>query len=78
MNKHKQFPIEEKVHIVFRLENEGEIGNVYIALEFGVGHSIISTIWKNRNIIKRELKNYYKLKTKKLVSVVLLKWFKLQ
>lgn len=67
MSKQKQFPIEEKVHIVFRLENEGE--NVYIALEFGVGHSTISTTWKNCNIIKRELKNYYKLKTKKLCGL---------
>jgi len=46
--------MEDKFHIVFRLENEGK--NVYITLEFGVGHSIISAIWKNCNIVKCELK----------------------
>jgi len=61
MSQYKQFSAEEKAQIVFYLENKRE--NIYIGLEFGVGHSTISTIRRNLNIIKREFENY-KLKTK--------------
>lgn len=52
MNKRKNFSVEEKAYIIFRLENNEK--NNDIATEFGVSHSTISTIWKNRDKIKRE------------------------
>lgn len=52
MNKRKHFSVEEKAHIIFRLENNEKNSN--IANEFGVSHSTISTIWKSRDKIKRE------------------------
>ena len=52
MNKRKHFSVEEKEHIIFRLENNEKNSN--IANEFGVSHSTISTIWKSRDKIKRE------------------------
>jgi len=37
MNKQKNFSVEEKAHIIFRLENNEKNSN--IATEFGVSHS---------------------------------------
>lgn len=80
--KRKCFSIEEKGAIVARLEN-GE-SNVSLASEFGVSHSTISTMWKNREKI-REAFNNNALKAKKLRSSLhddldkcLLQWFKNQ
>jgi len=53
MNKRKHFSVEEKAHIIFRLENNENNSN--IVNEFGVSHSTISIIlWKSRNKIKQE------------------------
>lgn len=61
--KRKSFSIEEKGAIVARIEN-GE-SNTQLALEFGVAHSTISTMWKNKEKIK-EAFNQCTLKSKKL------------
>ena len=63
--KRKCFSIEEKGAIVARLEN-GE-SNAVLALEFGVSHSTISTMWKNRDKIIEAFNNNA-LKAKKLRS----------
>lgn len=80
--KRKVFNIEEKSHIIWRLEN-GEL-NGDIAKECGVSHSTISTIWKNKDKIKAFFENN-SLKTKRLrtsehkvIEEALLTWFKHQ
>lgn len=80
--KRKSFSIEEKSVIIQRLE-AGE-SNVMIAKEFGVSHSTISTIKKNKHKIE-PLFNANVLKPKRVrvssqeqVEVALLQWFKLQ
>ncbi|KAL0861588.1 hypothetical protein ABMA27_009087 [Loxostege sticticalis] len=81
-NKRKVFSIEEKSHIIWRLEN-GE-SNSEIAKECGVSHSTISTIWKNRDKIKVLFENNsLKLKRArasehKVIEDALLTWFKHQ
>lgn len=82
MTSRKTFTIEEKAHIIWRLEN-GE-SNKDIAKELGVGHSTISVIWKNREKIKNNFETH-SIKSKKLrpsqhndVDQALLKWFKYQ
>lgn len=82
MNKRKNFSVEEKAHIIFRLENNEKNSN--IATEFGVSHSTISTIWKNRDKIKREFEceryNVKKIRGSDHEDIdnALLKWFKTQ
>lgn len=44
MNKRKHFSVEEKAHIIFRLENNEK--NSSTANEFGVSHSTISKYGK--------------------------------
>jgi len=82
MTKRKSFSIEEKSAILQRLE-AGE-SNVTIAKEFGVNHSTISTIKKNKHKIE-PLFNANVLKPKRVrmssqgqIDVALLQWFKLQ
>ncbi|XP_060855363.1 tigger transposable element-derived protein 4-like [Metopolophium dirhodum] len=82
MSKRKQFTIEEKANVIFRLK-KGE-KNSDIANELGVGHSTISNIWKARDKIEQEFQNE-KLSVKKLrncthtdLDNVLLRWFKNQ
>ncbi|MGR0260735.1 hypothetical protein, partial [Klebsiella pneumoniae] len=53
MAKRKSFSVEEKLHIISRLEN-GEI-NKDLSKELAVSKSTISTIWQNREKIKQEL-----------------------
>lgn len=80
--KRKVFTIEEKSHIIWRLEN-GE-SNSEIAKECGVSHSTVSTIWKNREKIKALFENNsLKLKRSrtsehKVIEDALLTWFKHQ
>lgn len=80
--KRKVFTVEEKAHIVWRLEN-GDT-NVNIAKEFHVSHSTISTIWKNRAKVKDLFeKNSLKLKRSRpcqhnVIDLALLNWFKQQ
>ena len=50
MSKRKQFTIEEKANVIFRLK-KGE-KNSDISNELDVGHSTISNIWKARNKIE--------------------------
>lgn len=80
--KRKCFSIEEKSAIIHRLE-AGE-SNVTLAKEFGVSHSTISTIKKNKHKIE-PLFNANVLKSKRVrastqeqVDQALLQWFKLQ
>ena len=80
--KRKVFNIEEKSHIIWRLEN-GET-NVSIAKELGVSHSTISTIWKDREKIQ-SLFEHNSLKIKRArssehkdIEEALLTWFKRQ
>ncbi|XP_051161251.1 tigger transposable element-derived protein 4-like [Leptopilina boulardi] len=77
----KAFTIEEKGAIICRLEN-GE-SNSSLAKEFGVGHSTISMINKNKTKIKESF-NSNVLKSKRLirkctrenVDKALVQWFK--
>lgn len=78
--RRKAFTIEEKGAIICRLEN-GE-SNSCLAKEFGVGHSTISMIFKNKNRIKQSF-NSNVLKPKRLrksrqenVDQALIQWFK--
>ncbi|KOB72098.1 Tigger transposable element-derived protein [Operophtera brumata] len=80
--KRKCFTIEEKSAILHRLE-AGE-SNATLAKEFGVSHSTISTIKKNKDKIE-PLFNANVLKCKRVrtstheqVDKALLQWFKLQ
>ncbi|KAJ3661859.1 hypothetical protein Zmor_006238 [Zophobas morio] len=80
--KRRIISIEEKGAIVARLEN-GE-SNAKSAEEFGVAHSTISTIWKNKDKIILGF-NKNTLKSKKLrnsqhddLDKSLLEWFKIQ
>lgn len=80
--KRKVFNIEEKAHILWRLENGESNGD--IAKECGVSHSTISTIWKNKNKIKALFdNNSLKIKRSrasehKVIEEALLTWFKHQ
>lgn len=49
--KRKAWTVEEKAHIIWRLE-AGE-SNTDIAKECGVNQSTISTIWKDREKVKK-------------------------
>lgn len=49
-NRRKCITIEEKNTIIKRLESG--ISNAAICKEFGIGHSTVSSIWKNRNKIE--------------------------
>ncbi|XP_049311737.1 tigger transposable element-derived protein 4-like [Bactrocera dorsalis] len=80
--KRKCFSIEEKAAIIHRLE-AGE-SNALLAKEFGVSHSTISTIKKNKSKIE-SLFNENVLKIKRVrvssqddVDKALLQWFKVQ
>lgn len=79
--RRKAFTIEEKGAVICRLEN-GE-SNSSLAKEFGVGHSTISMIFKNKNQIKESF-NSNALKPKRLrksrqenVEQALIEWFKI-
>lgn len=80
--KRKSMSIEEKGVIIARMEN-GET-NANLSSEFGVSHSTISSIWKNREKITDAF-NSNALRVKKLRSTQhddldksLLEWFKIQ
>lgn len=80
--RRKVLSIEEKGAIIMRLES-GE-ANVTIASEFGLSHSTISTIWKNRQQIKSAFDDNI-LEKKKLrrpenvdIDKALFQWFKNQ
>ncbi|XP_026471616.1 tigger transposable element-derived protein 4-like [Ctenocephalides felis] len=77
----KAFTIEEKCRIIRRLEN-GE-SNSSLAKELGVGHSTISMIFKNKNIVEQSF-NSNVLKPKRLrksrqenIDQALIQWFKI-
>ncbi|XP_037303439.1 tigger transposable element-derived protein 4-like [Manduca sexta] len=78
--RRKAFTIEEKGAIICRLEN-GE-SNSSLAKEFGMGHSTISMIFKNKNRIKQSF-NSNVLKPKRLRKSrrenveALIQWFKI-
>ncbi|XP_057339399.1 tigger transposable element-derived protein 4-like [Microplitis mediator] len=80
--KRKVFDIEEKAHIIWRLES-GETNNG-IAKEYAVSHSTISTIWKDKERIKKTFEeNNLKIKRARTtehndIDQALLKWFKHQ
>jgi hypothetical protein len=44
MDKRKQFTIEEKAYVIFRLKKDEK--NFDVANELGKDHSAISNIWK--------------------------------
>src|SRR5699024_4347588 len=78
--KRKMLSIEEKGAIIARLEN-GE-SNASLSNEFGISHSTVTTIWKNKEKIKCAF-NDNLLKLKKLrssthpdIEAALLQWFK--
>ncbi|XP_043471562.1 tigger transposable element-derived protein 4-like [Leptopilina heterotoma] len=75
----RAFTIKEKGAIICRLEN-GE-SNSSLAKEFGVGHSTISMIFKNKNNVEKSF-NSNVLKSKRIrkstqdsVEKCLIKWF---
>ncbi|XP_018335631.1 uncharacterized protein LOC108744392 isoform X2 [Agrilus planipennis] len=80
--KRKVFNIEEKAHIVWRLEN-GE-SNTSLAKEYGISRSTISSIWKNRDKIRNFYQNNYlnmkraRSSDYKPIEDALLEWFKSQ
>ncbi|KOB77473.1 putative tigger transposable element derived 6-like protein [Operophtera brumata] len=80
--KRKVFNIEQKSHIIWRIEN-GEL-NGDIAKECGVSHSTISTIWKNKDKVKAHFENnslkIKRLRTSehKVIEEALLTWYKHQ
>ncbi|XP_057327621.1 tigger transposable element-derived protein 4-like [Microplitis mediator] len=80
--KRKVFDIKEKAHIIWRLES-GETNNG-IAKEYAVSHSTISTIWKDKERIKKTFEeNNLKIKRARTtehndIDQALLKWFKHQ
>lgn len=83
MLKRKAMSIEEKAHIIWRLES-GE-KNSDLCKELSVSHSTISTIWKNKEKIKEVFEKDNSFSFKKIRSTeykaldsALLKWFKLQ
>lgn len=83
MSKRKALTIEEKAHIIWRLES-GE-KNSDLCQEYSIAHSTISTILKNKAKIKEVFENDNSFKFKKIRSTeykaldnALLKWFKLQ
>ncbi|CAB3246373.1 unnamed protein product [Arctia plantaginis] len=71
--RRKAFTIEEKGAIICRLEN-GE-SNSCLAKEFGVGHSTISMIFKNKNRIKESFVRLGKSRQEN-VDQALIQWFK--
>ncbi|XP_041968768.1 tigger transposable element-derived protein 4-like [Aricia agestis] len=80
--RRKAFTVEEKEAIISRLE-KGE-SNSRIAKEFGVSHSTISTIFKNKKLIKKSY-NLNVLKSKRLrkssyekVDQALFQWIKIR
>ncbi|CAF4856881.1 unnamed protein product [Pieris macdunnoughi] len=80
--KRKQITIEEKSRIISKLESG--IPNKNLAVEYGVSHSTISTIWKEREKIQTLFENNL-LKMKRArttkhtkIDEALLKWFKYQ
>ncbi|CAG9566413.1 unnamed protein product [Danaus chrysippus] len=82
MAPRRTFTVKEKVDIISRLEN-GE-NNVDLCKQFGVSHSTISTMWKNRAKIMQCFESK-SLKIKKNrnpthqdIENVLLVWFKAQ
>ncbi|CAH2101567.1 unnamed protein product [Euphydryas editha] len=78
----KQITIEEKSRIISKLENG--IPNKDLAAEYGVPHSTISTIWKERQKIQKLFKkNLLKMKRARTtkhtkIEDALLKWYKYQ
>lgn len=82
LRKRKHFNIEEKVQIISKLENGTP--NKDLANKYGVPHSTISTIWKEREKIKKLFENNC-LKMKRArppkhakIEEALFKWFKYQ
>lgn len=80
--KRKQINIEEKSRIISKLEKG--IPNKDLAKEYGVSHSTISSIWKEREKIQILYdKNFLKMKRARTtrhtkIEEALLKWFKYQ
>lgn len=81
--KRNDFDLELKATIVSRLEKGGKNGN--LAIEYGLSHSTISTIWKHREKIKTLLEENKSSNLKRArvskhqdIEEALLKWFKQQ
>lgn len=80
--KRKQIDIEEKSRIISKLKSG--ISNKDLAKEYGVSHSTISTIWKEREKIETLFDcNFLKMKRARTtkhtkIEEALLKWFKYQ
>lgn len=80
--KRKQFSIEDKIKIIDKIESGSS--NAQLAKECEVAHSTISTIWKNKEIIRKTFEEK-SAKVKKIrptqhqdIEAALLKWFKIQ
>ncbi|XP_046868023.1 tigger transposable element-derived protein 4-like [Drosophila willistoni] len=80
--KRKSFSIEKKIMIIQRLES-GE-SNASLSREFGMSHSTISTIKKNKNRIVRRLNSIFvkpkrgRAETDDEVDESLIQWYKLK
>ncbi|XP_056641291.1 tigger transposable element-derived protein 4-like [Diorhabda sublineata] len=80
MSKRKSLTIEEKANIIWRLQ-EGE-SNTMLSKEFGVSHSTISTVWANKEKIRRcfEEESFLVKKVRRTqhtdLDKALLQWFK--
>lgn len=80
MSRRKSLTVEEKANIIWKLE-AGE-SNSSLSKEFGVSHSTISTVWANKEKIKRSFEEE-SFSTKKIrktqhtdLDNTLLSWFK--
>lgn len=76
--RRKCFTIEEKSAIIQRLE--AGVSNAEISKEFGVGHSTVSAIWKNKNrieeLVQRNVLNLKRIRgpTQVQIDQALLQW----
>lgn len=81
-SKRKQFSVAEKLDIIRRMDSGEKNGS--LAKEFGVNHSTISTIYKNKYELSKCLdsnstkKKRIRLSTMEDLEICLLKWFKQQ
>jgi len=82
MSTRRQFSFEDKLSIICLIEN-GERNSV-VAKEFGANRSTISAIWKNREIIKKNISNtalsskHFRTASHPELDHALLKWFQQQ
>lgn len=82
MLKRKSLSVKEKAKIIWKLESG--VSNASLCKEFAISHSTISTIWKNRDKIKKTFEND-SFNVKKIrnsqhqdIDDCLLQWFKSQ